>query len=352
MAEIGSLGRFRARIEGTGLRFLLGMTWVRDRLASARSRPVEGRTLDPDLAAMLRLDDFAGHSDLRGLSAARARRQVAYDILVIQKGVVPGVLVEDRGIPGPAGSLSVRIYTPDGCASPSPAVVYVHGGGWVTGSLSTHDGWCRRLAVGARVRVVSIEYRLAPEHRFPAAVDDSLAAFRWVAENAEALSIDPARIAVAGDSAGGNLSAVIARRAEGDRRPPALQVLLYPALDGTLRHRSYATFAEGYFLTRPMCEWYYDHYVGSGDRSHDDVSPLRAATLPRVPALVYPVGFDPLRDEAFDYAERMKQAGSRVLLRDFPDMLHGFIFYDGVSKAARAAGETIIGDIAAELWKA
>src|SRR6185437_2452620 len=217
-------------------------------LARRRQAHVDGRALDPQMAAMLALDDLAGGFDASRDTPRVARVRLAHSVRVVETPPPPGVDALDRWAPGPASSIPVRVYTPAGLGAPSPMVVFFHGGGWVTGSIATHDSFCRRLAAGARCRVASVDYRLAPEHRFPAAVDDALAAYRWVAGRAADLGADPARLAVAGDSAGGNLAAVIALRARGDTPAPALQILLYPGLDMTRSRPSQRTLAEGYFL--------------------------------------------------------------------------------------------------------
>jgi len=192
-----------------------------------------------------------------------------------------------------------------------------------------------------------VDYRLAPEHRYPAAVEDTVAAFRWLASSAPSLDIDPRRIAVAGDSAGGNLSAVIARRTRSDAVRPALQVPIYPALDTRRAQASHTTFAEGWFLTRGMIDWYYDHYgPDHATRSEPDFSPLLADDLAGVaPALVYSAGFDPLRDEAAEYVERLRAAGVSAQLVCFATMMHGFALVTGVCAAAREASERIAREI-------
>ncbi|HEX7671597.1 MAG TPA: alpha/beta hydrolase [Polyangiaceae bacterium] len=215
--------------------------------------------------------------------------------------------------------------------------------------ITTHDGLCSRIALGAGCRVVSVEYRLAPEHRCPAAADDCLAATRWVLTHAEELGLDHRRIAVAGDSAGGNLSAVVSRETSGDARRPALQVLLYPALDATLSLPSHRTFAERYFLTAGMCARYYDHYLGGQDPRSPAASFLLTPDVSNVPALVYTAGFDPLRDEGKAFADRLRAAGTRVTYREFADTVHGFALMTGALASGRDATNEVIGEIARRL---
>lgn len=339
--ELGPWATFRTSLERTAVNTLLGTGWIRALLAKARRDPVEGQVLAEDIAALLGLDDLGDRSDLRRLALPTARARVAESVYVINTAPPSGVKHEDREVESAAGPIPVRVYTPEGSEGSTPAVVYIHGGGWVTGSVATHDGFCRRIAHGAGFRVVSVEYRLAPEHRFPAAVDDSLAATRWVLAHAEELGVDPSRVAVAGDSAGGNLSAVVARRTRGDARRPALQVLLYPALDATCLLPSHQTFGERYFLTRGMCAWYYDHYLGDGDARNADASPLLAPDVSDVPALIYTSGFDPLRDEGRAYAGRLRDAGTQVTYYELADTVHGFCLMTGVASARDATNGVI-----------
>jgi acetyl esterase len=344
--DLGPLTRLRAALERQALRLIFGTGFIRARLAASRSAPVDGRTLDPEIAAMLRLDDLIHCSDRGTLDPVTARARLAAEVLAASLPP-PAVDHEDREIPSPAGPLGARLYVPPGIASASPGILFFHGGGWVTGSVATHDGLCRRLAHEARCRVVSVEYRLAPEHPFPAAAEDAVNSARFVLAHAEDFGMDPGRIAVAGESAGGNLSAVIALETRRDPRRPRLQVLIYPALDLTCSTESYRTFADGYLLTRAMVDWYLRFYVGGRDVRDPRISPRFSAEVSDVPALVYTAGCDVLRDEARLYADQLKAAGTRVAYREFPNLIHGFVLMSAV-RSALAATNAIAGDIRRE----
>jgi acetyl esterase len=247
--------------------------------------------------------------------------------------------ISDSFIPGPAGPLAIRTYR----ASPEagqPGIVYFHGGGFVIGSLSSHDGTCRRLSHGAGCTVISVDYRLAPEHPFPGAVEDSYAAACWVADNAKALKIDPKRIAVAGDSAGGNLAAVVALLAR-DRGWPALchQLLVYPVTDMAFTSESYSSNGEGYFLTKDMMAWFGDQYVPKGQKPEDPMlSPLYAEDLAGLPpATVITAEYDPLRDEGEAYARRLMEAGVPTELVRYDGVIHGFFSMNGMIDQADEA---------------
>ncbi len=240
-------------------------------------------------------------------------------------------------------SLRARLYTPPGDPGderPSPLLVYFHGGGWVVGDIETHDQPCRLLALHSGAKVLSVDYRLAPEHPFPAAVEDALASFRDAIAKAGALGIDPARVAVAGDSAGGHLAAVCSILAAADGGPaPAFQLLIYPATDFVETSASRVKFGEGFLLTKENMDWYEEQFLGSGvDRRDPRVSPLHASSLEGVaPAMIVTAGFDPLRDEGEAYARRLRQAGVRCTLRRHPGSVHGFIHVLIAGTTAREA---------------
>jgi len=295
------------------------------------------KQLDPQAEALLQQMAQSNMPPLHTLTPAQAREMMrGMAALSGEPEVVANV--ENLTIPGPGGQIPVRIYTPRG-DSPFPILVFFHGGGWVICDLDTHDNLCRSLTNRACCVVVSVDYRLAPEHKFPAAVEDAYAATRWVANNAHRINGDPARIAVGGDSAGGNLAAVVAIMAR-DQDGPGLtyQLLIYPATDvssaNTDSHRNYA---DGYFLTRGDGEWFCGHYLNcEEDRLHHRVSPLLAPDLSGLPpALVITAEFDVLRDEGESYAKRLKKAGVSVKCTRYKGMIHGFMSMDGLLSQAR-----------------
>ena len=236
--------------------------------------------------------------------------------------------IEDIRIPGPAGEIPARVYSASAATTPLPAVVYFHGGGWVQGDLETHHGLCARLAKHAGVLVVAVDYRLAPEHKFPAAVDDCLAAYRWARAKGRDVGADPARVAVAGDSAGGNLSATVSQLAESEGSPvPTCQVLIYPAVDFSLDTASHREMVEGHVIPRERVVWYMQQYLrNDADKTDRRASPLRASSLKgQPPALIVTAGFDPLRDEGRAYGDRLREAGVDVVYREYPGQIHAFV---------------------------
>jgi len=253
----------------------------------------------------------------------------------------------DRRIPGPAGEIPVRIYHPTATGR-LPMVVFLHGGGFVMGSLATHDPLCQQIAAGVPAVVVSVDYRRAPENKFPAAVDDAEAATRWAAAHADELGADPDRVAIAGDSAGGNLAAVVARRLR-DAGGPRLcfQLLAYPATDMTASSPSVRENAEGYLLTYADMLWFGEQYLrGPEDTTDPDASPLLVEDLSGLPpALVLTAEFDPLRDEGEAYARRLAEAGVPVRSVRYPGLIHGFLNIDGIVDAAAAAVDETIAEL-------
>jgi acetyl esterase len=286
--------------------------------------------LDPQVRAVLDLVAKSGRPAYNTLSPKDAR-QLFRETRPASTPTPPEIgAVNDLLAEGPHGPIPVRVYRPVGAKAGDalPALVYFHGGGWVIGDIETHDVLCRQLTAEAGIEVVSVDYRLAPEYKFPAAVDDAWAATKWVVANAGQLGADPGRIAVGGDSAGGNLAAAVAILAREAGGPAiALQVLLYPVTDAGTETGSYRECGEGYLLTLDGMRWFFDHYLKSPAEASDwRVSPLRApshAGLP--PALIVTAGFDPLRDEGEAYAQKLREAGVTVDYICYGGMIHGFM---------------------------
>lgn len=297
--------------------------------------------LHPQAQALLRLMEEKGVPPTHTLAPAQARAYYR-DRRTFTQPDAPETVVRDLEARGPAGPIPLRSYRPAAPASDAvlPVLVYFHGGGWVIGDLDTHDVLCRQLSNQAGCAVIAADYRLAPEHRFPAAVDDSLAATRWVRANAASLRIDPARIAVGGDSAGGNLAAVVALAARdaGDL-PLAYQLLIYPATDQRRGAPSHAANGQGYLLTRESMDYYHDHYLPDPALDLDwRASPLLHTDHSRLPpALVLTAGYDPLRDEGMQYADKLSAAGSSATLVCFERQVHGFILMGRVLSEADTA---------------
>ncbi|PYN83474.1 MAG: acetyl hydrolase [Candidatus Rokuibacteriota bacterium] len=287
--------------------------------------------LDPQVQEVINLVIKSGRPAYHTLSPKDAR-QLFRETRPASTPTPPEIgAVKNLTADGPGGPIPLRVYRPAGVASGAslPALVYFHGGGWVIGDLDTHDVQCRQVTAEAGITVVAVDYRLAPEHKFPAAVDDAWAATRWVVSHASELGVDGRRIAVAGDSAGGNLAAVVALLARDAADGPAiaLQVLVYPVTDLSSESKSYNDFAEGYMLTRDSMRWFKNHYLKSaGDAEDWRASPIRAKSLAGLPpALVVTAGFDPLRDEGAAYAARLTEAGVRVDYVCYGGMIHGFV---------------------------
>jgi len=311
--------------------------------------------LDPQAEALLqRMEQQGGLPSLNILTPTQARETMNAFVRMVCGTPEAVANVENLDIPGPARGIPIRIYTPQG-SSPFPILVYFHGGGWVVCDLDTHDNVCRSLANGASCVVVSVDYRLAPEHKFPAGVEDAYAATQWVADNANQIKGDPTRIAVGGDSAGGNLAAVISLMAR-DKGGPNLvyQLLIYPVTDiSSFDTDSYRDYAEGYGLMRTEMEWFGDHYVErEEDVKNPYVSPLLAQDLSGLPpALVITAEFDVLRDEGEAYANRFKEVGVSVKCTRYNGMIHGFIFMDGVLDRTRDAIDEITAELRAAFLK-
>ena len=314
---------------------------------------IDGQRLDVEMQLLLRLRRVARDPDVGELPIPRGRRAMERQCRTAG-GRQPIGEISPVSWPGPAGETRGRLYTPRrllGEQEPGALLVYFHGGAWIYGSLDSHDPVCRFLAERAGVRVLAVDYRRAPEHPFPAAVDDAQAAYAWVARSASHLGADPARIAVGGDSAGGCLAAVVAAGAAEAGRPPAFSLLIYPSTRVHARSRSAELFDEGFYLTRRLITLGSESYLQAG-ASPDDVrvSPLLRPDLSGgCPTYVATAGFDPLRDEGEQYARRLQEAGVEVQLRRFEGLIHGFANMVGLGRSAPAAMEEVAAALRAGL---
>ncbi len=310
------------------------------RLSGRPPVQVDGETLAPEVQLALAMLERRREPPPETLTPAEARRR-RRRLSAVYAGKPSAVgAVADLELDGPV-RLRARHYAPAEPGGPHPLLVFYHGGGFTYGDLGTHDGACRILCRHAGAHVLAIDYRLAPEHPFPAAVEDARAALHWAFANADALGADPRRVGVGGDSAGGNLAAVVSQLAARDGGPPpALQLLIYPVTDFTRRRRSRELFGEGFLLTESEMDWFESNYLGP-ERAHardPRASPLMAEDLSGLaPAYVVTATFDPLRDEGEEYASLLSRAGTPVTLRRFPGFIHAFIAGAGVSRNAREA---------------
>jgi len=313
------------------------------RLDGGRPLVIDGRTMD--LRAQVVAGLGARGPKLHTGTPARARRLAADSFALSNAPRVAGVVVRDATVPGPGGPLPVRHYTPSSGAAPRPGILYFHMGGWVIGGLATCDHFCSLLAARAGAHVVSLDYRLAPEHRFPGAMEDGFATYEWMRAEHATLGIDPERIAVMGDSAGGCMTAVLCQEMRRRGVPqPRLQVPIYPATDMARANLgSRVSCAQIYPLTRDMMDWFTGHWLASpADASNVRASPLREPDLRGLaPALVVTAGFDVLRDEGAEYAERLEAAGVPTTYRCFDSLPHAFTALSGLVPAAGAANEAI-----------
>jgi acetyl esterase len=299
-------------------------------------------TLDADAAAVLHAFQEAGRPPIETLTPDEAREQYLAGRAVLNPDPPPLKFVTPLEIPGPAGAIPARTYCPlelrerNGLA---PCLIFFHGGGWVIGDLDTHDVVCRTIAANGQTLVIAVDYRLAPEHKFPAAVDDAIAATEWIAKSAPQLAIDASRLFIGGDSAGGNLTAVTCIHARDTGLKIAGQVLIYPATDLTLRHPSHQDPSTYALLNAANIRWFTNHYVNEpSDREQWKASPAMVGSLAGLPpAILLTAGADPLHDEGLEYAERLKQAGVPVQYRDFPGQFHGFVTMGKLLPAANEA---------------
>jgi acetyl esterase len=332
-------------VQGLALHAVFALPQPVRRLIAGSPVRRDGLELSLDAQLLLRMMALTDTA-LVGGTPAEARAQLEARRTLVAGPGLTGVRTRNLDIPSDGGPIPARLYEPVNLPAGSPLLVYFHGGGWVIGSVETHDATSRYLARNAQVRVLSVDYRLAPEHPFPAAADDAFTAFKFAARNADVLGVDSSAIAVGGDSAGANLAASVCLQATKNGSRPVFQLLFYPVTDGTTRRRSRDLFADGFFLTDDDMTWFLDHYCPDVElRGDPRLSVLLADDLRGLPpAYIATAGFDPLRDEGNAFADRLREAGVPVVKRQHDDLIHGFVsflnigtrFREAVSEAAGA----------------
>lgn len=338
------LPRLPVPIEHSILKWACGLSPRTSRAIFGKPPTIDGQTLSHETQALLTLARWSGSDGFfANRSVPEARAQSRYEAMVAaRRPPLPMAEVRAVEIPGPLGPIPARLYvpmqpTPEEAA---PLLVYYHGGGWVIGDLDMYDEVARLITAASGVRVLNVDYRLAPEHPFPQPLEDAFAAFEWAVANAASLGADPARVAVGGDSAGGNMAAVVSHMArDGGGAMPALQLLIYPVTDSAEDTRSRKLFSEGFILTKADMEAFEAAYLPPGaDASDQRISVLKCPNLRGLPtAYVTTAGFDPLRDEGEAYALLMRDCGVRVALRRHPSLIHTFVNQTSINPVAKGA---------------
>ena len=337
----------RSTVESVAIRVAMGLPEQVQRVLLRRPVVVDGLALATELQLMLRLRDLVRRPESQELPVEQGRDELVEESALVG-GRQPVGAVRDLSVDGQTGPLAARLYIPSSRlgAEPAPTLMFLHGGGWVYGDLDSHDAVCRFLAEQSGVQVLAVDYRRAPEDAFPAAAEDAIAAYRWLVAHAQDVDADPARLAVGGDSAGGNLSAVVAIAAAREGLPLTFQLLVYPATDFSRRTRSRDLFGHGFFLTDEFMDQCTDWYVPNvADRTDPRASPLLESDLPAgiAPAHVVTAGFDPLRDEGEAYADLLAEHGVEVTRVRYASMIHGFFNIVGVGREATAYNREIAG---------
>jgi acetyl esterase len=345
MAEL--VDRIPPSIASAVVRSLFGLPRPAKRLIAGSPIRRDGRELDLDMQLLLRLMRLNQGAELARATNTPAKQRKLLDAgsALVAGPAIPGVGTREVTIPGDDGPIAARLYTPVGLAVGSPLLVYYHGGGFVIGSIDSHANTCRFLATESGARVLSVDYRLAPEYPFPAGVRDAFAAFRFAVDNAESLGADPGAVAVGGDSAGGNLAAVVCSLAAQDGGPrPVFALLIYPGVDDTVRRPSRARFGDIY-LTTEAIDWFMYHYLTSeADRSDPRFCLLNCDNLADFPPTMITVGdFDPLSDEGLALGDALAEAGVPVVVHLQPGLIHGFANYLGISSRSRESMTEAVG---------